>query len=516
MALSRREFLWTTAASSLVFPLTVRGQTTPPTSMRFRHGVASGDPQPDRVMLWTRVTPAGDQTAPAQPFEVRWQVATDPAMSRIVASGTSLTARERDFTIKIDATGLKPGTTYFYVFEYGGERSPVGRTRTLPAANTSRLRLAVVSCANYPAGYFNVYRLIANREDLHAVVHLGDYIYEFQNGQFGDGSSSGRIPDPPREAVTLEDYRRRYAGYRTDADLQEVHRQHPFIAVWDDHESVNDAWRGGGVNHNPEQGEGDWDTRKAAAARAYLEWMPIRERQEGGFRLYRNFRFGTLVDLTMLDTRSLRDRQVTRGDLAALADTSRTLMGAEQEQWLFDQLRESRQAGTRWRLIGQQVMFSRSVPPGREVTNADMWDGYQAARERVLDAIDRQQVRDVAILTGDTHSSWALDVPRDPWNQYRPRTGEGSLAVELIAPAVSSPPLFTDDFARERATVLKVLLPHLKFLDGERRGYVLLDVTPERLQADWYLIPGVLERSTEETRAMRLVCERGSSHLVSA
>ena len=231
-----------------------------------------------------------------------------------------------------------------------------------------------------------------------------------------------------------------------------------------------------------------------------------------GIRLYRSFRFGSLIDLIMLDTRGLRDRQAT--EAAALTDPGRAMLGAAQEAWLFDQLRSSQQAGSAWRVLGQQVLFSRVTPPGWPVLSTDLWDGYQTARDRVLDFIASERVRDVAILSGDLHSSWALDVARDPWRQYQPATGEGSLAVELLAPAISSPPLFASQTMRDRAPLLRSFLPHLKFLDGDNRGYILLDITTERIQADWYFVPTVMERAAVETRAVGFVCERGSSRLV--
>ena len=330
------------------------------------------------------MTPA-DGGASTQAIDVRWRIARDPALVQAVAQGSVRTTAERDFTVKVDASGLRPGRPYYYTFETGGERSPVGRTRTLPAGAVDRVRLASVCCSNYPSGFFNVYRCLANRQDLDAIVHVGDYIYEFENGRYGNGTALLRIPEPRREAVTLSDYRIRYATYRTDPDLQEAHRQHPFIVVWDDHELTNNAWAGGGANHNPDQGEGDWGSRKAAAYRAYLEWMPVRESRGAGIRLYRSFRFGTLVDLVMLDTRALRDQQVARTDVAALVDPHRSILGADQEAWLFGELRSSQRAGTGWRVLGQQVMFSRVVPPGRPVMLSDSWEGYQASRDRIFD-----------------------------------------------------------------------------------------------------------------------------------
>jgi alkaline phosphatase D len=514
--LTRRQFLWTAAAASVLWPDIARTQP----NRIFQHGVASGDPLGDRVILWTRVTPANASSS----VDVRWRVATDERMTAVVSSGSTRTSADRDFTVKIDAAGLQPGRPYFYAFEAAGESSPVGRTKTAAAAAIERLRFAVMSCSNYPAGYFNPYRCVANRDDLDGVIHVGDYIYEFENGVYGDGSGLLRIPEPRREAVTLSDYRIRYATYRSDPDLQAAHARHPFVAVWDDHELTDNAWRDGAGNHNPDLGEGEWPTRRAAAWRAYLEWMPIRPsarfarsgQPSRDIRLYRRFRFGTLADVIMLDTRGLRDQQPPGDDLAALADPRRTLLGAAQEAWTFDQLRESQRAGVAWRLLGQQVMFSRLVPPGRPVLTPDTWEGYQAARERLVDFLTRETVRDLAILSGDIHSSWGFDVARNPFSGYSAATGAGSLAVEIVTPAISSAPLMTSPVIRDRMTPVVASLPHLKHFEGAGNGYVLLDITRDRLRSDWYLVPGVLERSAAESLAASLVSERGSSRLTPA
>lgn len=506
--LTRRQFLWGVTASGLAYPTLSRAQDA---GGLFRHGIASGDPQATAVMLWTRVTPPPG----ARSAEVRWEVAADAQMARIVRGGTVTTGPDRDFTVKVDARGLEPGRVYYYAFRSGGQRSAIGRTRTLPAA-IDRLRLASISCANYPAGYFNVYRILAAREDLDAIVHLGDYIYEFADGVYGDGKRLNRVPRPATESVTLQDYRQRYATYRLDPDLQEAHRQHPFVAIWDDHELANDAWRGGAQNHNPESGEGEWPARRAAAWRAYMEWMPIREQPGADIVLYRSLRFGTLADLVMLDTRSLRDRQVAPDDLAGLADPSRRVLGAAQEGWLYDTMRASAAAGVTWRLLGQQVLFSTIVPAGRAVMFTDVWDAYRAERGRILDFLEHERARNVAILTGDLHSSWAFDVPRNPWGGYRPQTGVGSLAVELVCPAISSPGLMTPEQSQTIAPALRVAVPSVKFLEGQRQGYVLLDITREQLRADWYHVASVLERTTSEQRVASFVCESGSAHLVPA
>jgi alkaline phosphatase D len=321
MSTTRREFLTAAALTGAATFLdrlspnllaqTRRGQRV------FLHGVASGDPAQNGVILWTRVTPPpGRREVP-----VSYEIAADQGFSRIVGRGMQVTSGARDFTVKIDAAGLRSGATYFYRFTALGEASPIGRTRTLPK-DTTRVRLAVASCSNLPWGYFNAYRRIAERQDLDAVLHLGDYLYEYKNARYGDGTAFGRIPMPDKEITTLEDYRTRHAQYKSDPDLQDAHRLHPWITVWDDHEFTNNAWRDGAQNHNPEEGEGPWEARRDAAIQSYLEWMPIREdRMSRQGRTYRSFAFGTLADVVMLDTRYIgRDREALPTDPRPLRD----------------------------------------------------------------------------------------------------------------------------------------------------------------------------------------------------
>jgi alkaline phosphatase D len=493
-------------------PLVLRAQASEDDLRLFRHGVASGDPLPDRVVLWSRVTPPPTRSA-IGPIQVRWQVATNERMTDVIAAGTTEASPARDFTVKVDAGNLRPGRTYYYAFDAGGQQSPIGRTRTLPTA-PSRLRIASVSCSNYPAGFFNVYRCVAARDDLDLVLHLGDYIYESADGAYGDGAAPDRAPHVRREAITLADYRLRYATYRSDVDLQAAHQSHPFITVWDDHEVANNAWSGGAGARSP--ADDTFTQRRAAAWRAYREWLPIRESPDPGIRLYRRFRIGTLADLVMLDTRTFRDRPAAANDAGTLGDPHRTMLGAAQERWLIDTLRASRQDGTRWRLLGQQVVFAPVTPPGMPILQVDNWDGYPLARRRLLDALAAERVGDVAVLTGDIHSSWANDVPRDPLFGYKASTGGGSLAVEIVTPAISSPPLFSIAGLREREPLLRLAAPHVKYLDGDHRGYVLLDVTADRLQADWYHVASVTARASRETKAASYVCEKGSARLVKA
>jgi len=483
----------------------------------FLHGVASGDPLPDAVILWTRVT--GDATSPEH-FAVGWAVAKDADFKRIVAEGIAGTDASVDYTVKVDVGGLDAGRTYYYRFHALGFDSLIGRTRTPLKKGTQRLRFAVASCSNFPYGYFNAYAAIARRADLDAVLHLGDYLYEYENGAFGDGTALGRVPSPNREITTLGDYRARHAQYKTDADLIEAHRQHPFIAVWDDHETANDAWQHGAENHQPE--EGDFEARKAAAIQAYLEWMPVRttERTEDG-KIYRSFRFGELADLVMLDTRLIgRDEQVADPcDATTLADPERQLLGEKQEKWFFRELLRSKQRATRWRLIGQQVMFGQLInilaAPGNCIFNPDQWDGYQAARARVLANLAGNGIDNVVILTGDIHSSWGNDITANPFDpsEYRAATGAGSVAVEIVTPAVTSPGIDDATQALQFAAALRATHPHVKFVELNKRGYALIDVTAERVQAEWYHLSTITERSTAETLAGTLQTRSGENHL---
>ena len=514
MSQSRRTFLTTTLAATAAGFVRLQAQEQDTGRRVFLHGVASGDPLADRVILWTRVTALAG-SAP----QVSWELSTDPSFNGATATGMVTTGEHRDFTVKIDAGLLQPATTYYYRFEALGERSPVGRTRTLPGAGASRIRLALTSCSNLPFGYFNAYARIAARADLDAVLHLGDYIYEYKNGVYGDGSALGRVAEPDLEILSLSDYRTRHAQYKRDPDLQEVHRQHPFIVVWDDHEFADNTWREGAGNHQADL-EGEWKARRAAALQAYFEWMPIREdRATRRPRIYRSFSFGDLADLFMLDTRALdRDEQAASRDAIAVIDNpSRTLLGVAQEEWLNEELIASKRAGVHWRLLGQQVMFATASRPDMPSVSTDTWDGYRPARQRLINTISGNYLRNLVVLTGDVHSSWAYDLPQNPWDGYDPATGKASLGVEIVTPAITSPSGFgPPEKAAERTAQLLKERPHLRFLEGTQRGYVVLDITRERAQADWFFMPTVTERSTAETFGGGWLTESGTSHLIAA
>ncbi len=512
MSPTRRTFL----RAAALFPA-VRALPSFAQGPAFRHGVASGDPLTDRVLLWTRVSGSTDERVP-----VRWAVARDPGMREVVAAGGTHTGPGRDYTVKVTAPGLKPGTTYHYRFEALDERSPVGRTRTLPR-DPDHVRLAFVSCSNLPFGYFNVYRRIAERDDLNAVLHLGDYLYEYPNTDYGDGTRFGRVPRPDKEITTLVDYRTRHAQYKSDPDLQEVHRRHPFIAVWDDHEITNNAWTDGAQNHQVEEEEGDWFLRREAAVRAYFEWMPIREPEPWpSQRTWRTFSFGRLLDLIMLDTRLVgRSRQAEWGDAEAMAHPSRTLLGERQEAWLFRQLIASKEAGVRWPVLGQQVMMGPFLDAGGQPQNPDQWDGYAASRHRLFNLLDRRRIDNLVVLTGDVHQSWGMDLPRDPLAGYDRETGAGSYGVDFVTTAVSSPSsllrrLETEAEVGKEVEAIRAANPHTRFGEGFHRGYCVLDLKPDRVRNDWYFVPSVEQRTDEVRWAAGLVVGRGTRHAVRA
>jgi alkaline phosphatase D len=540
MKIGRRRFLQNTAAVTMAAPVAAScgddgggrgpsGMASPPSPF-FLHGVASGDPFTDSVVLWTRVTPQGDE----DDIGVRWELSTDAAFGDLVASGDATASASADFTVKVIPSGLEAGKTYYYRFQLADaeDRSPVGRTRTLPTGSVRQLRLAFVSCSNHPAGFFHAYRAIGERADLDAVLHLGDYFYEYGEGTFGDGDEIGRLPEPNAETVTLAQYRTRFAQYRRDPDLIEAHRQHPWIPVWDDHETTNNAWRGGAENHQPET-EGDWDVRVDEALQAYYEWLPIREPGAGRTReeIYRRFTFGDLADLFMLESRLVgRDEQVDPGgepialDDPRLTNQDRQLLGPEQEAWLFDGLRDS---GARWKILGQQTMMAQLVDIRvQEVVaagNTDQWDGYVAARNRLLDVIENDGVSNVVVLTGDIHSSWANDIARNPFvdGGYDRDTGAGSLAVEFVAPAVSSEtfaaglgidgPLLdalVDSFATAH--------PHVRFFDIANNGWAMLDITRNRVQSEWYASGDVRVATPDNRFLAAYQVADGTSWLVEA
>ena len=503
----------------------------------FRHGVASGDPRPRSVILWTRVTPTED-AAPGSGVgprvKVAWQVAEDAAFRDIVSSGTFRTGPARDHTVKLDARGLRPATSYFYRFLLNGVASPVGRTKTAPAPNAdnNNLRFGVVSCSNIPAGFFSAYRHLAQRNDLDAVLHLGDYLYEYGNGEYGNI----REHQPAHEMVSLADYRQRHAQYKTDPDLQALHIKFPFIVTWDDHEVTNDQWKSGAENHKPET-EGDYFERRARAHRAYDEWMPVRMGSEtaigDGTRLFRRLKFGKLAELSMLDLRTYRSKQV---ELAVtpvpspdpeIDDPNRTITGNRQMEWLKESLQNDRAV---WKLVGNPVMIAPvafpdlpdfDLVPVNDLTglypqdgfpyNVDQWDGYTADRRELFGHIRDQGVTNSVFLTGDIHSAWACDLPVDPAT-YDPRAGVGeSVGTEFVCTSVTSDNLNDITMtapARSSIPVEEGIMAfnrHVRHLNFDDHGFSVLEVTRRHVQMDYFAIS---ERTDPDATASRQVSFR--------
>lgn len=500
MTVSRRHFLKASLAASVApITLSLAGCKVEADDV-FAHGVASGDPLADSVIIWTRISIPKNISIPvnkALNVNVQWEVATTPDFKQIVRSGKAVTSMAVDFTVKVDVTGLAADTRYYYRFTVEKIVSPTGRTKTLPVGDVQQVNLAFTSCSHHAFGYFNVYDLIAKQDDLDAVLHLGDYVYEYGRYDiYNNAFLLDRQHEPAHEMVSLSDYRQRHAQYKKDKDLQALHSKHPVIAVWDDHEFANDTWQGGAQNHNPEKGEGDWAVRAKNAVQSYYEWMPIREPVAGKReKAYRQFQFGQLLDLNMLDTRFYgRDKHIEKFDGAEL-DESRSLLGFEQESWLQNNLMAAKNNGTKWKLLGQQVQMMQIRAFGQYM-NKDSWDGYQAARNRLLDFIDTNKIDNVVILTGDVHSSWAAEICKDPYdkNNYNANTGEGAVAVELVTPSVSSPSIpipGVQQFVGDAAKVLRGENQHIKYIDMKNRGYVRLAITPEKVQAYWHHVPFV-------------------------
>ncbi len=505
----------------------------PGVAAQFLHGVASGDPLENRVIIWTRATPATPGLV-----RLRWEVATDMAFSDVITSGEGSTSADVDYTAKVDVEGLTPGSVYYYRFFVGDVQSPTGRTRTLPVGSVSAVSFAVVSCSNYPAGFFNIYRELANA-DVDAVLHLGDYIYEYaQDGYASERAEEfGRLSEPATEIVSLGDYRTRYGQYRGDIDLQAAHGAHPFIVVWDDHEIANDAWRDGAENHQPET-EGSFEERVSAALQAWYEWMPIRPPEGDREIIYRQFQYGDLVDLLMLDTRLVgRDQQLgydlftTDGRIdvaaarAALADSNRTLLGETQNGWLKDRLTNST---AQWQALGQQVLMGRyelpspiiealdpsapnleagtaavlqsvaaKITPVEERTaeqqalldttvpyNTDAWDGYGFNQDDLMNHASSVNAR-LVTLAGDTHNAWASQLTDSMGNP---------VGVEFGTASVSSPGLEAF-LGLEAATLFEgpivTLIDGLEYANLRDRGYLLVDFTPETVTGRWRFVANI-------------------------
>lgn len=440
----------------------------------FYHGVASGDPLHDRVIIWTRVTPDEINN---DSIRVNWRIATDTMIFDVVNSGYFYTKQERDYTVKVDVTGLNPSTCYYYDFEVDGKFSVPGRAITADLGDNENVRFAVVSCSNYEYGYFNVYSALAERNDVNAVLHLGDYIYEYATGGYS-ANIANRSHEPAHEIVTLDDYRLRYSHYHLDTDLQRIHQQYPFICVWDDHESANDSWLDGAENHDPAT-QGNWIDRKNNAKKAYFEWLPIRENAIDQ-SIYRKIEYGDLVNLYMLDTRLEGRAEQVGATSTDLNDTTRSLLGQTQLNWLKSELLGSQ---AQWNILGQQVMMAPLEAFGTTL-NPDQWDGYPVERNDILNYIVSNDIQNVVVLTGDIHTSWANDIPMAG---YSSSTGANSGAVEFVTTSVTSPG-FPIAFG---AGLIQSLNNHIKWAELTKKGYIILDINKDRTQSEWYFMDDI-------------------------
>ncbi|MFE6362699.1 alkaline phosphatase D family protein [Streptomyces sp. NPDC057806] len=490
-------------AGPLAAAIPARAATDAPA---FLHGVASGDPLPDGVLLWTRVTPVPEAipgSGLGPDTEVSWTVATDKAFTQIVAKGSTTATAASDHTVKADIRGLTPATDYWFRFSAGGTDSPPARTRTAPAAEAAvaNLRFGVVSCANWEAGHFSAYRHLAARGDLDAWLHLGDYIYEYGTGEYGTRDTVVRPHAPAHEILTLADYRTRHGRYKTDPDLQALHASAPCVAIWDDHEIANDAWSGGAENHT-EGAEGPYAARRDAAKQAYFEWMPVRPAVAG--TTYRRLRFGKLADLSLLDLRSFRSQQAALGN-GSVDDPERTLTGRAQLDWLKAGLKSS---DTTWRLVGNSVMVAPfaigslsaellkplaellGLPKEGLALNTDQWDGYTDDRRELLAHLRSNAIRNTVFLTGDIHMAWANDVPVNAGTYPL----SASAATEFVVTSVTSDNL--DDIVKvPEGTVSALASPliraanrHVHWVDTDRHGFGVLDITAARAQMDYYVL----------------------------
>ncbi len=492
----------------------------------FRHAVASGDPLTDRVVIWTRATTEGNE-----PVELTWTMARDPGLRDVVAAGNAAAEPDADFTVNVDVSGLEPDTHYWYTFDHGeGDRSPVGRTRTLPAA-ADHLRFAMVSCAKFNAGFFNGYARIADREDLQFLLHLGDYIYEASQNPPASQTKSkdiGRPFEPLNECVTLEDYRTRYAQYRRDPDVQRMHLTHPIIGTVDDHEFADGAWRDGSTEHRADR-DGPWEVRKASAFRARWEWLPYRKPDPADpSRVWKSVDVGEFAEVFMIDTRSMRDDPERAG---AMADPAHSQLGPEQGPWLLHGLRES---NAHWRLLGNGScmthLWTDRLPAiaepgilGLKLTNPeftgpdpDQWDGYPLERDKILQWLQDDGQGNAVVLSGDVHIGLASELFRDP---FLDDPGD-PVAVEIVTTSLTSQnvddkkgwPPDTESIPMEEAFV--AALPHVKYTDFDGHGYVLIDMDRERVRAEWWYVDEVIAPSDGEHLDAAFEVRHGTPRLI--
>lgn len=458
----------------------------------FYFGVASGDPTTENVMLWTHVTP--EVSGPA---EVLWQVSRDSLFTQVVASGIAVAYPEQDYTLKVDAGNLSPDNWYFYRFSYNGKTSITGRTHTMPNNIVEQMRFAVMTCADYKDGFFNAYARLTERNDIDAIIHLGDYIYE--SGSDPDDNLRPTLPD--KRCESLDDYRTRYAYYRLDPYLRQAHQQYPWYTVWDDHEFANDAWRDGSDRYSG----AEWLEIKEIGLKVYSEWMPIRyPYPNDSLRIFRKIEMGPSVDLILLDVRIIGRDQPLPFTNTAVNSTNRTMMGAEQKAWFKQTISASTAV---WKIVGQQNLMANYKVLGFPAPGTEkVWNNFPAERTEILSYILDNNIKNTVILTGDVHSSFVNDLP--PRAAYNQNTGAGSAAVEFVTPSLTSGGEIDLPF-----NLLKSNNPYAFFADTRNRGYMILDIQPDTVSGNFYWTPYLIDSPTE-TYAASFCTVKNTQHII--
>lgn len=510
--IDRRSFLQKTTLTlsgvSLLGTIPLFAQTGKLNEYPFTLGVASGEPLPDGIVLWTRLTPKPLEGGgmPDQAIQVNWEIASDPDFLQLIQKGTEVATKDFGHAVHAEVSELEPNQWYYYRFKSGDFVSPTGKTKTAPGygANLQEMKFAIASCQNYAAGYYTAYDHMV-KEDLDVVLFLGDYIYEK-----GSGANALRAHLPEKEIMTLEDYRIRYGQYKSDPSLMAAHAAFPWIVVPDDHE-VKNNWGGEGP---PYDNNAVFLQRRAVAFQAYYEHMPMRKSSipKGIFMdIYRKFQYGNLVEFSMLDTRQFRTDFACSGnsevDCAMRFDPNRTMLGAEQEKWLADNLAQSK---AKWNIVGQQVGMAQV---GRKTDGVisygmDKWDGYAATRSRLFDSIQKNKVENFIVLTGDSHKNWVNDLHLDADDPGSPIIG-----TEFMGTSISSagdgqadPPIGKE---------LMEVNPHIKFYN-EQRGYVCFTVTPTELLSEFKVIPYVSRPDAELKTIAKFQVKNGVSGITKA
>ncbi|QJB69284.1 alkaline phosphatase D family protein [Parasphingorhabdus halotolerans] len=509
----------------------------------FSHGVASGEPSQNSVLLWTRYTGA-------EGAKLAVEISADADFTAADPVGEVAVSAARDFTAKFVVDDLQPNQWYFFRFVApDGSKSAVGRTRTLPEGKTEKFNIGVVGCSNMPFGYFNAYAHAAQNNGLDLVVHTGDYLYEYGPGIYPPKKSeiAGRVPGPAHEIIQLADYRLRYAAYRKDPDLQRLHQVLPMIAMWDDHEFANDAYKDGAENHSPET-EGDWEVRKRVAEQVYREWMPVSDRAAAD-PLYAKYEIGDLATLFLTESRiGGRDKPAEleaalkgKADIAGALkefrdgewqDPSRQMLGAAQEKWLGEAMKKSVANGTKWQVMAQQCVMGELHLPQDAASwvaadapaiakarvaigalaartglplNFDSWDGYPQARERLLKGAQEADAN-LVVLSGDSHNAWAFDL----------QTADGAAGVEFAGQSVTSPGFEAYTAGVAPATVAKAVIEtnnQLQWADTEHRGYMTVSLTPEKATSTWHFLDTIRQKSIALSGEKSQTVLRGANKL---